>query len=129
MLPFCLYDVSQGQGQGQGQGSLYIASYPGPTSPRYLGAGLTQFASASYRAVEFRRRLETLTLWLKVTVGLADRLCALSAWLGTPVTVPQVCNDNERPRSYSYERPPEPPVITVGSPKAKPGTPVSSWVS
>ena len=71
-----------------------------------------------YRTLLFRRRLESLTLWLKVTVSLADRLCALSAWLGTPVTVPEVCNDNVRPRSYSYERPPEPPEITVGSPKS-----------
>ena len=71
-----------------------------------------------HRTLVFRRRLETLTLWLKVTLGLADRLCALSAWLGTPVTVPEVCVDNERPRSYSYERPPEPPGITVGSPKS-----------
>ena len=71
-----------------------------------------------HRTLVFRRRLETLTLWFKVTAGLADRLCALSAWLCTPVTVPEVCLDNERPRSYSYERPPEPPAISVGSPKS-----------
>lgn len=44
-----------------------------------------------YRTLMFRRRVETLTLWLKVTKGLADRLCSLSAWLGTPVIAPDVC--------------------------------------
>ena len=43
------------------------------------------------RTSSFRRRVEALTLWHKVTLGLADCLSRLSTWVGAQVTVPVAC--------------------------------------
>lgn len=43
------------------------------------------------RNSNFRRRVEALTLWHKVTLGLADCLSRLSTWVGAQVTVPEAC--------------------------------------
>ena len=75
-----------------------------------------------YRTVMFKRRVETLTLWAKVTVGLASKLCSMSSWLGVPVTKPEVCYEVDRRRTHSsgVGRSPVPPdgSMLVGSPKS-----------
>ena len=44
-----------------------------------------------FRSSHFSRRVEALTLWHKVTVGLADCLSRLSSWVGVQVTTPTGC--------------------------------------
>ena len=43
------------------------------------------------RSTHFGRRVEALTLWHKVVVGLADCLSRLSTWVGVEVTTPTGC--------------------------------------
>ena len=54
-----------------------------------------------YRTQMFKRRVEALTLWVKVTVGLASKLCSLSKWIGRVVTCPGVCYEADRLRAGS----------------------------
>ena len=54
-----------------------------------------------YRTQMFKRRVEALTLWEKVTVGLASKLCSLSKWIGSVVVCPGVCYEASRIRADS----------------------------
>ena len=57
-----------------------------------------------YRTLSFRRKIDALTLWLKVTKGLAQALATLSTWLGVSIIVPEMCReDGECSRSTSNE--------------------------
>lgn len=47
-----------------------------------------------YRTIYLKRRVCALTLWHKVTHGLAENLCRLSNWLGTAVLLPEICSDS-----------------------------------
>lgn len=75
-----------------------------------------------YRTMSFKRRVETLTLWVKVTVGLASKLCSLSSWLGVPVIKPEVCYEVDRRRAHSSgfgkSALPSDGGVLVGSPKS-----------
>ena len=48
-------------------------------------------AHPQYRTLSFRRKVEALTLWLKVVEGLSWTLSAVSVWLGVPVILPEIC--------------------------------------
>ena len=48
---------------------------------------------SKYRTPNFKRRIRALTLWLKVTDGLASKLCSLSSLMGVAVSSPDVCQD------------------------------------
>ena len=57
-----------------------------------------------YRTLSFRRKVDALTLWLKVTKGLAQALATLSGWLGMAIIVPEMCREEgECSRSTSNE--------------------------
>ena len=62
-------------------------------------------AYPQYWTLSFQRKVEALTLWLKVTEGLARTLSTMSGWLGVSVIVPEMCCNTEEPylRSYSNE--------------------------
>lgn len=47
-----------------------------------------------YRTFFFKHRVCALNLWQKVMHGLAENLCQLSTWLGTPVLLPGICLDS-----------------------------------
>ena len=50
-------------------------------------------AHPQYRTLSFRRKVDALTLWLKVTMGLAQALATLSGWLGVTIILPEMCRD------------------------------------
>lgn len=50
------------------------------------------FAHNQYGTLSFTRKVDALTLWLKLTRGLAVALYRMSLWLGVPVTIPQLCS-------------------------------------
>ena len=52
-------------------------------------------AHPQYRTLSFRRKVEALTLWQKVTKGLAQTLATLSNWLGVAVILPEMCRESE----------------------------------
>lgn len=66
-----------------------------------------------YRTLFFKRRVEALTLWAKVTHGLADNLCRLSNWLQMAIVLPDVCWD-----------PPPPPESPLPSSAKAPRSPM-----
>ena len=50
-------------------------------------------AHPQYRTLSFRRKVDTLTLWLKVMDGLSKTLSSMSSWLGVPVILPELCQE------------------------------------
>ena len=50
-------------------------------------------AHPQYRTLSFRRKVEALTLWLKVTEGVAKTLSTMSSWLGVSVILPEMCRE------------------------------------
>ena len=50
-------------------------------------------AHPQYRTLSFRRKVDALTLWLKVTRGLAQALSTMSGWLGVPIILPEICRE------------------------------------
>lgn len=44
--------------------------------------------NAKYRTSQFKRRLDALVLWCKITEGLANHLCRLSKWVGVTIKPP-----------------------------------------
>lgn len=63
----------------------------------------------TYRTLFFKRRVCALVLWQKVTYGLAENLCRLSNWLGTTITLPEVCRDPPSPPSHPASPSPSSP--------------------
>ena len=63
-------------------------------------------AHPQYRTLSFRRKVEALLLWQKVTEGLANTLSTLSLWLGVGVILPEMCRKSPQggcSRSVSSE--------------------------
>ena len=58
-------------------------------------------AHPQYRTLSFKRKVEALTLWLKVTEGVARALATMSGWLGVSVILPEMCRDTAEPCSRS----------------------------
>ena len=69
--------------------------------PSYRKMG---FAHNQYGTLSFRRKVDALTLWLKLTRGLAMALYRMSLWLGVPVTIPQLCSSMRPPHPQTVRR-------------------------
>ena len=52
-------------------------------------------AHPQYRTLSFRRKVDALNLWLKVTKALAQALATMSGWLGVTVILPEMCRDDD----------------------------------
>lgn len=50
-------------------------------------------AHPQYRIHSFQRKVDTLTLWLKVMDGLCKTLSSMSTWLGVPIILPELCQE------------------------------------
>ena len=59
----------------------------------YQNKGRVGDAHPQYRTLSFRRKVDALTLWLKVTKGLAQALATMSGWLGVSVILPEMCRE------------------------------------
>ena len=79
----------------------------------------------NYRTLVFKRRVEALILWLKVTNGIAKKLSSLSTWLGVRVVIPAVCTEGSRSRTTSFDKPGSPRRARTQSDPLAPGSPKS----
>ena len=57
-------------------------------------------AHPQYRTLSFQRKVDTLTLWLKVMDGLSKTLSSMSSWLGVPIILPELCREYSQSLSY-----------------------------
>ena len=57
-------------------------------------------AHPQYRTLSFQRKVDTLTLWLKVMDGLSKTLSSMSSRLGVHIILPELCR--EYSQSFSY---------------------------